>query len=349
MTRSIVRSRRARTGLPLRMVALLSAAALAVAFLACGGGDSSDASAPARAPSIGQSTTDMAVEASSLGGFPSGEIETFAGDDGLFDAAVDSPLPFGGDDGGGVSAATLLDRQIIRNGSIDIEVESVVEAFEEITATVVAAGGFVSASTFFGREEEQSAQMTVRIPVEQFDMVLGRLRTLAVEVLSISTSAQDVTGEVTDLESEQRNLRAVELQYLELLGRADSIGDILQVQDRLNGVRMQIDRTEGRLQMLDRLSDLATLTVQLHPVSELEVEAPSEGLLDAAQDAWEASLATLSTIATVAIVVVVYSWWLVPVLVIVALVARRIRAAWPAGRGNADAGDTAGDTADGTP
>lgn len=337
MTRSTVRSLRARTGLSLRVAALVSTAALAGALLACGGDGNGDASDSGRAQSIGESSADVAIGAPSMEPFPSGEFERSAGDDDFFEAAEDGAVPFEG--GGGTSAATLLDRQIIRSGSIDMEVESVVEAFEEITATVVAAGGFVSGSTFFGREDEQSARMTARVPVEQFDMVLGRLRTLAVEVLSISTSAQDVTGEVTDLESEQRNLRAVELQYLELLGRANSIGDILQVQDRLNGVRLQIDRTEGRLQLLGRLSDLATLMVQLHPISEPDVEAVSEGPLDAAQDAWEASLATLSAIATVAIVAIVYSWWLVPVLIIVALVARRIRAAWPARRGAANVGD----------
>jgi len=37
---------------------------------------------------------------------------------------------------------------------------------------------------------------------------------------------------------------------VQLLGRAGSIGDVLQVQDRLNQVRLQIDRTEARRQYL---------------------------------------------------------------------------------------------------
>ena len=238
-----------------------------------------------------------------------------------------SPLPPGAD------ALDLLGRQIIRNGSIDMEVESVAGAFERVSAIASAAGGFVADSSFFGREEQQTAQMMLRIPAERFDAVVNELRSVAAEVKSISTSSQDVTGELTDLQSALRNLRAVEGQYLTLLERAGSIGEVLQVQDRLNQTRAQIDRTEGRIQLLERLADLATLSVSLRPVAApAAVDATGGGPLGAAQEAWEASLGTLTAIATVVLVVVVYSWWLLPVILVAALVGRRFAAALAAGR-----------------
>ena len=202
-----------------------------------------------------------------------------------------------------------------------------------MSAIASAAGGFVADSSFFGREEQQTAQMTLRIPAGRFDAVVNELRAVAAEVTSISTSSQDVTGELTDLQSALRNLRAVEGQYLMLLERAESIGEVLQVQDRLNQTRAQIDRTEGRIQLLERLADLATLSVSLRPVAApAAVDTAGGGPLGAAQEAWAASLDTLTAIATVALVVVVYSWWLLPVVVLAALAGRRFAAALTAGR-----------------
>ena len=266
-----------------------------------------------------------ALRASQPTAFPS----MLAADDaalGTSFALSEAPPPDLARDGG---AAGLLGRQIIRTGSMDLEVESVADAFERVSAIATAAGGFVADSSFFGRGEQQSAQMTLRVPAEQFEVVLNELRAIAAEVTSISTSAQDVTGELTDLDSQLRNLRAVEAQYLDLLQRARNVGEILQVQDRLNQTRAQINRTEGRIQLLGRLSDLATLSVTLRPVPAPPVEISSGGPLAAAGEAWEASLRTLSSIATVAVTVAVYSWWMLPLVAIAMLAGRRLLQRWP--------------------
>ena len=314
-------------GLARRRVALLIVAAvamLAVAAVAYG-----QPGARSAVTGFGASAaTGTAPGASEVGAFPSMLPADEAARASSF-APSEAPPPDLAPDSG---AAGLLGQQIIRTGSMDVEVESVANAFERVSAIATAAGGFVADSSFFGRGEQQSAQMTLRVPAEQFEAVLNELRTIAVEVTSISTSAQDVTGELTDLDSQLRNLRAVEVQYLDLLQRARNIGEILQVQDRLNQTRAQIDRTEGRIQLLGRLSDLTTLSVTLRPVPVPPVEISGGGPLTAAGEAWEASLRTLSAIATVAVTVAVYSWWLLPPLAIAVLAARRLLQRWPGPR-----------------
>jgi hypothetical protein len=222
-------------------------------------------------------------------------------------------------------SADLLGRKIIRNGSLDLEVESVGDAFERIRQVAESAGGFVADSTFVGSAERQSAYLTLRVPAARFGDVVSQLRGLAVEVHSISTSAQDVTEEFTDLEATLRNLRAVETQYIELLGRANTIGEILQVQDRLNQVRLQLDRVQGRMQMLEALTDMATIQVTLRPEKPATVATiGGEGILDAARAAWAASLESIEAIAKVIVVAVVYSWWLIPIALVLLVVLRRL-------------------------
>ena len=115
-------------------------------------------------------------------------------------------------------------RQIIRSGTADLEVRSVVDAFEAVRRIAAAAGGTVADSTYTGAGKEQSARLTLRVPA-RFDDVVARLREVALEVRSITTGSRDVTEEYTDVEATLRSLRAVEAQYMQLLGRASSIAD----------------------------------------------------------------------------------------------------------------------------
>jgi len=243
------------------------------------------------------------------------------------DYAVEEGEAYGG--GEGASSASVLGRTIIRNGYVSLEVESVGRAFEAAQALAATHGGYVADSSFsgdLGDDDEGErflyANLTLRIPADRYDRVVADLRALALRVLSVSTNTQDITGEVTDLESDLRNLRAVEAQYLELLGHATEVGDVVLVHDRLTQTRGQIERIQGSLALLQSLADLSTLSV------DLQSQPPDEGadggsLLDAARDGWEASLATLNVIARAGLAVIAFSWWLVPIVVVVLAVLYR--------------------------
>ena len=295
------------------MVALLLA--LAVVAAACGGGDDDD-----------RDTQGSAGGGSALG-FPSEESADAKFDDGLLAAVAPSVVNAGEGGGGGGDFANIdfLGRQIIRSASVALEVDSVAGSFDEVETIALAAGGFVGSSSFFGHDEERSAQLTLRIPAGEFGDVMTKLRALAVEVTSISTSAQDVTEEFTDIDAQLSNLRAVEVRYLELLGEARGISEILQVQDRIDGVRLQIDRLEGRTRVLEDLTDLATISVSLSPVPAVAATSGGSGPLAAAGEAWQASLNSLEAVATVLVVAVVYSWWLLPLALVLGFIALRMR------------------------
>jgi hypothetical protein len=244
---------------------------------------------------------------------------------GSFDAVTgESGVKIDPGSGGDVLLQSSIGRTVIRNGQMELAVESVTDTFERVRQMAEAAGGFVADSTIYGRGDHQSASLTLRVPADRFGQVMADLRLLGVEVNSLSTSSQDVTEEYADLQATLRNLTAVEGQYLELLGRTETIGEVLMVQDRLNQVRLQIERVQGRINLLDHLTSLATISVYLTPDSIVTIEEPSDGLLDAAREAWDASLEALTGIARAVIVVAVFSWWLVPVLLVVLVVGRRV-------------------------
>lgn len=247
------------------------------------------------------------------------------GGEGAADAAASDSLPEAdGSPAVDPQLQGLLDRKIIQSSSVDIEVKEVGRDFQEIIRIAETAGGFVASSSFSNLDDQQVADLTIRVPGDRYQAVLAQIRDMG-KVTQESSDANDVTEEYTDLQARLRTLEATERRYLELLGRADEISDILLVQDRLDAVRGEIEQVQGRINLLEHLTDLATITVHLRPLA-LAAEAPVEagGLhpLEAATSAWERSLDALRGLATVALVVGVFSWWLVPPLAALGIGAR---------------------------
>ena len=229
--------------------------------------------------------------------------------------------------GGALPAApelqSVLDRKIIQSSSVDIEVKEVAREFQEIIRIAETAGGFIASSSFSNVDDEQVADVTIRVPGDQYQGVLAQIRGMG-SVTTESSDANDVTEEYTDLQARLRTLEATERRYLELLGQAGTINDILLVQDRLDGVRGQIEQVQGRINLLEHLTDLAAITIHLRP--EAAAAAPPDGgglnPLEAAASAWDYSLDALRAVAAVALVVVVFSWWIVPPLAALGIAAR---------------------------
>jgi hypothetical protein len=151
----------------------------------------------------------------------------------------------------------------------------------------------------------------IRVPAESYSRVIRQLRDVASEVESESSQATEVTEEYTDLQARLRNLHATEQRYIELLALATTIDQILPVQDRINSTRLEIEQVQGRLNVLDDLTALATITVELRlpPVS---ARADDKGWAEEAlSTSWEATKDALMVLGTVAIASAFILPWIV--------------------------------------
>jgi hypothetical protein len=163
-----------------------------------------------------------------------------------------------------VSESTpTTDRKIIRNGYITLEVNDIATALDEVAGIAKALDGYVVSSSKQGEEDAERGTISIRVPAARFDEAFVRLRQLAVKVPFESTESRDVTEEYTDLKAQLRNLEATESQYLELLKKAQTVEDTLKVYNALSNVRGEIERVKGRIQYLERTSDMALIQVNL--------------------------------------------------------------------------------------
>ena len=221
---------------------------------------------------------------------------------------------------------STFDRKIIQTATLTISTDNVSGKFEDVRTVATTYGGFVASSTFGNSGDKQTAAITIRVPGDAYERALNDLRKLG-DVKGEQSGANDVTEEFTDLQSRLRNLQATEAQYVQFLLRATSIQDVLTVQDRLNATRGEIEQVQGRLNLVQHQTDLATITVHLDPPVIAKVDKPktnsTSGPLEVAGDSFRASIAVLLGIATVLLAVAAFSWWMIPLAVVGIVIARK--------------------------
>ena len=161
------------------------------------------------------------------------------------------------------SNAVQPENQIIKTGTISIQVAAVDDSIALATDQMHALGGWLAGSDRTTRTASDMASITYRVPVNRFEDALAAMRKLGTKILSEHTESTPVGGQIVDLQSRIANLRASEKAIQVIMAKANTIGDVLTVQQRLAEVQGQIEQLSGQLAGLTDQSAYSTLTVVL--------------------------------------------------------------------------------------
>ncbi len=172
-----------------------------------------------------------------------------------------APVP---PNGGGTSPVVPGAPRVVRTADLQVKVSKggFPAAFDRVASLAGANGGFVTSSSTASVDEARSGELTVRVPADRFDTVRQALSALG-EVESQSIRGEDVSGQLVDYDARLKSLEAQEEALRTLLGRANDVGDVLQVQSSLFGVRQQIEQLKAQKANLEQATSLATIQVSL--------------------------------------------------------------------------------------
>ncbi len=256
--------------------------ALALAAVACSDDNG------AGAFSFGDSTV-QSTGGSQRVGAPSAIFAQSDGADFAFDQAIEEQAVFDAVDAeaafapaaepspngpGADPALQVLERRVIQNASLTIQVDDVRTAATAVRDVAVGLGGFVEQLSVSGDGEFASGFVVIRVPQEEFFAAQDRLNALGT-VLDESVGSQDVTEQFVDLDARLRSLESEEASLLQLLDRANTVSEILIVENELTRIRTEIERLQGQLNFLERRVALATISVSLFPPQAVFTEPPS--------------------------------------------------------------------------
>jgi hypothetical protein len=151
------------------------------------------------------------------------------------------------------TANDVLDQSvqhIIKTVSLSLEVAQLDSIEQKVQVLTPKYKGYVARSSRYNYTGGSEITMTIRVPVQSLDALVLDLEKIALQVTSKEADTKDVGEEFVDLQTRLENKRAAEKRYREILRQANTIEDILKVEDRLRRIREEIEAKEGRLKYL---------------------------------------------------------------------------------------------------
>tara|TARA_R110001632_G_scaffold53818_4_gene132246 strand:- start:4856 stop:5677 length:822 start_codon:yes stop_codon:yes gene_type:complete len=157
-----------------------------------------------------------------------------------------------------------IDRKFIKNGRVVFKTDSISKTKKRITQLVKENKGYISSENASKNYERINQYLTLRIPAENFDDFLQELSKGVNEFDSKEITVSDVTEQFFDLQSRLKNKKQLEKRYLQILSKARSVKEILDVEREIGKLREDIESTEGRLKYLSSQISLSTLTITFY-------------------------------------------------------------------------------------
>ncbi len=158
----------------------------------------------------------------------------------------------------------ISERKLTKTGRIRFRTSDMAKTKNTIVQAVTELNGYVSNenASQYGKTMEHT--LTLRVPAENFDALLQRIESGAERIDSKNIDVQDVTQEYIDLDARVRTKKELEARYQELLKRANTVEEILQIEAQIGNIRTEIESAEGRLQYLSKQVTHSTLTVTFY-------------------------------------------------------------------------------------
>ena len=198
-------------------------------------------------------------------------------DDGIsYEMAMAAPAAMSGAGSNVKSAASAAsiplpeNRKWVITMSLTAETENLTDAMGLLAEKIQASGGYVESQSISGTAvnsgRSPSAYITVRVPAAQLDSFVEDVSGMT-NVVSSSRYVEDITLSYTDTEGRVKALKTEEARLLELMEQAQTMSDLLEIEERLTEVRYQLENYTSTLRLYDNQVDYATLDLTLREVA----------------------------------------------------------------------------------
>jgi len=162
------------------------------------------------------------------------------------------------------SIAEEVGEKVIQTGNLTLVIENIPEQITTIKSYTKSVGGTVQNATVYEQEDgSRYGSITLRVPAVQFDTAISTLKNLALVVEYESVQSDDVTERYIDLAARLKTYKAQENRYLEILTLANTVEEILDIEQALTSTRASIESLQGQLDYLDSKTDFSTIYVSL--------------------------------------------------------------------------------------
>ena len=222
-----------------------------------------------------------------------------------------------------VSAAPRLkqEQKLIKTSYLTFETESVEETYQSIKKRIVAFEGYIQNDNTSKEYDRINRSLLIRIPNKNFQPLVDSI-TNSVKMLDRrDIQLKDVTEEFVDLDARLKAKRKLKERYLQLLDKARSVKDMLEIERQIAQIREEIEAKQGRLNYLQNKVLFSTIHLSFYEMIQ-GVKAPSQTYVNRL---WRAVKGGFTGVGEF-VIGVVYLWPFVLIAIFIGLFVRnRIR------------------------
>lgn len=160
------------------------------------------------------------------------------------------------------------EQKIIKTANLRYEVFNMDSSLQLISETLVNFKGLVQNERQYDQGNRKYTSLTLRIPAENFHPFIDALM-LSKDIRKLedkSISAQDVTEQFVDIESRLATKKQALSRYREILQKAETVKDIMTVEDKIRYLQEEIEAQEARLKYLTHQVDMSEIRINIYQV-----------------------------------------------------------------------------------
>ncbi|KOU23634.1 hypothetical protein ADK52_17235 [Streptomyces sp. WM6372] len=178
---------------------------------------------------------------------------------------------------------------VIRTATLALETADAQKALAAARTAAEGAGGYVgNESTKRGEDGRMTSTLTLRVPGDRFDAVLGAMEGSGT-LRSRKVEAQDVTEKVADVDSRVRSQQASVARVRDMMDRATALGDVVMLESELSKRQSDLESLLAQQTALKDQTSMGTITMEVSEPAPKAAEKKDEkpSFTDALRGGWD--------------------------------------------------------------
>ncbi|MBQ3006407.1 MAG: DUF4349 domain-containing protein [Clostridia bacterium] len=181
----------------------------------------------------------------------------------------------------GEAPSEKTQEKIIKTVELSIQTKEYEAYIAAMTANVSSLGGYVENATnhmgtYYSSNTNRNSTYVVRIPADKLDAFLAGAEEKG-KIVRKTESQKNVTLEYVDLESRINAYKTERTTLTGLLEKAESLENVLSIQERLSEVNYEIETYTAQLRVLENRVSYSTVTLEINEVERVTEEKPTIG------------------------------------------------------------------------
>ena len=257
---------------------LLMAMTCAALLTGCGSSKSDSYAEPAA----------MAAEESAMGSSSNG-VYMYKADYDMAEEQVEEEVEAPQEAGPGADEDGIREvdtrRKLIRTVNLSVETQDIDTLDQNIKQRVESLGGYIESSYMDGKRDvidadsdgydditgsyigknRRSASYTVRIPVAKLDLFVEAVAN-ETNITSQNMNVDEITSNYIDIDSRRKALEQEQKRLLEMMDLAETVEEMIQIEDHLADVRYELENIGSQLRSYDNRVAYSTVYLDVKEV-----------------------------------------------------------------------------------